>query len=257
MKSLFMAMSAQTSGREPQYPPSSSPPTIQPARPLTVTVSQTFTITVLLREDRRKFVQGLIEAVLKKLWWALPFVFVCVCPSWSSPLSYLKLLCLFWEIQPCHCSLLPCFVLVLLPFFLRRARDRMWLLSQNRALQGSLMVDLPSTVFTSTCRPLSFLEGRGSSASAGYEVLWERLAHLCASVRPVCGPSSCPIFQVTSAESPFKKWTVVLSSHTFIKMKWHFSVVLPRVSGRSVLLFSPSIHDCDRDRKAELDPFGD
>lgn len=117
MKSLFMAMSAQTSGREPQYPPSSSPPTIQPARPLTVTVSQTFTITVLLREDRRKFVQGLIEAVLKKLWWALPFVFVCVCPSWSSPLSYLKLLCLFWEIQPCHCSLLPCFVLVLLPSF--------------------------------------------------------------------------------------------------------------------------------------------
>lgn len=40
-------------------------------------------------------------------------------------------------------------------------------------------------------------------------------------------------------------------------MKLHFSLVLPTVSRRSVLLFSSLVHDCGRDRKVKVDLLGD
>lgn len=183
-------------------------------------------------------------------------VCVYVCLSWSSPLSYLKLLCLFWEMQPCHYSLLPCFVLVLLPFLLRRPVigcgffprtepfRALWWLTFPPPYPHQPAVPCPKRVGVPLRQQATKFYGKGSHTSAPACVLSVDLP-------------PARYFRWLQLSPLLKKWTVLLSSRTFIKMKWHFSLALPRVSGRSVLLFSPSIHDCDRDRKAELDPFGD
>lgn len=183
---------------------------------------------------------------------------VCVCVPIISSLLFEAAL-FFGDLRPCHCSVLPCFVLPLPPFLLRRPVIGCGFFPQNRALQRLLWwLTFPPPCSHQPAAPSPSKRVRLFS----FSWLQSSVGKACTQLRQhvswwwtlflpiVWGDFSC-------LRPPFKKWTVVLSFCTFIKMKWCFSLALPRISGSSVLLLSPSIRDCDRDQKVAVDPFGD
>ena len=233
-------------------------PQAQPGPHLTVGATQTISHYSTASRGQR-------EGSLCKAWrphWKsyneLYLSYVCKCPLIISSFSDLKLPCLFWQMPPPHYSLLPCLVLPLPP-----------LLSLLRiigcgffTLNGVCRDLLWQLTFASpcSCHPQSHLLLRQSGFSYPYFLLAVKfwVKGLDTST-PACVLSgdllSAHYFRwLQLSEVPSKNCSA--SVCIFIKMKGHFSLVLPGISGRAVLLFSLPVHDWDRDRKVEVGPFG-
>lgn len=92
--------------------------------------------------------------------------------------------------------------------------------------------------------------------SSAWKTFFTLLSPAC--LCSVSGPYLRPWLWVSSTvRGAFLQWALMLSFCMFIKIKFHFPSVTPRISGRSLWFFSPSVHHCDRDRRVDIDPFGD